>query len=407
MDHVAFARKYFVESRDKRSRIWIFSEEEPSSFLRGSVQFGHKDFTIHIVDQFAGRQPILLNYEAFTADEIQIPFRPTAILDANVVSNLHRFVTSPSRLASSVRQAVEEFLRFVVRKRFDYNPFFYYIEGAAKNDDRVFLSYAVPVTQSILTLHTMDGDYFLETGKISTLQSQLEFYEEEYKVKGLEVVAAMHARAMVCPLDRRIDGLSRLIYASLLKTAVIHRSSRRPIHQKYEELLRFFGESLDIAMGIERVVALIFFCGQFDSFIPIQSGSRSGRVLERLRATAWDLVLLRLPTRMLVADDNEVTLGYVTTSDRALRQAADACQIEAVVGLEPKRTVPLVFLRYDFALLGERLGRDTVNELRVIDEDFQRRRVGRLGDTDERISWDTLIGLTELLESDVARLCGS
>lgn len=117
-DLIEISRKHFLSTGDRESRVWMFVAEEPSAFdrsspppafLDSSVHFGPAQFGIHIVRQFTGRLPILLNYEAFTS-EVHIPFRPTAIMDSNVVNYLHRYVTSKSDLEPQRREAVVDFL---------------------------------------------------------------------------------------------------------------------------------------------------------------------------------------------------------------------------------------------------------------------------------------------------------
>ena len=149
---IEISGRYFLNSGDRDSRIWIFRPDEPSLFLKSSIQFGDDRFSVYIADPYAGLQPILLNHEAF-GNELQIPFRPTAILDSNIVTYLHGYVRSGSLLGSIQRQVIHEFLSFVIRKRLDYNPFFYYLEGTAKDKLNSMLNYAQEVSHSILTLH--------------------------------------------------------------------------------------------------------------------------------------------------------------------------------------------------------------------------------------------------------------
>jgi len=81
---------YFLTSGDRISQVWMFRHDEPSLFLQASIQIGTDRFSIYLADPFAGLQPILLNYDTISTDDpVKIGFRPTAILDSNVVTYLH------------------------------------------------------------------------------------------------------------------------------------------------------------------------------------------------------------------------------------------------------------------------------------------------------------------------------
>ncbi len=405
---IDITRRYFLGSCDRESRVWIFCRDKPSAFLPSSVHFGDDQFGIHIVDEFAGLQPILLNLDTFTRDEIRIPFRPTAILDSNVVGYLHQYVSSEPALDPQRRETVHDFLRFVVSNRLDYNPFFYYMEAAAKDEDGTLTAHARAVSESILRLHTMDNERFLATGDIVTESGLVAEYATEFGVATIEEIAPLYARAMVCPTDPRVDGLSRLIYASLLKVGLIHKRSRRGVAAKYEELRLFMQQTLDIAMGAERMLALGYFAGQYDEFIPIQRGANPDRLLKRLRAATWDMLLPRLPAEMLVSSiEDGVVLGYVCTSDRTLRQLAEGCKIEAVMGVAPKAHQPLPFMSYDLSALKQILGAEAIAEITKRDAEWQRSRLPRLTESAERISYDDLLTVIADLEAEVLQFCAS
>src|SRR5947208_12696243 len=160
-----FFSQLFTNSSDRESFVWIFDQEQPSRFLRSSEHFGDSQFEIHVIDHFAGRQPLLINFESVRR-EIQIPFRPTAILDSNVVNYLHQYVSLSPHLDLKRRNIVRDFLSFAVTNRLDYNPFFYYLEGAAKDETNSLMGHAEKASESILRLHTMDEGHFLSCGEI-------------------------------------------------------------------------------------------------------------------------------------------------------------------------------------------------------------------------------------------------
>ena len=378
---IATTQNYFLLTGDRDSRVWIFRPDEPSLFLRSSIQLGDGKFSIFIADPFAGLQPILLSYKTLTTNEpIQIPFRPTAILDSNVVTYLHQYVTSGSLLDLKQRKVVHEFLRFVVQKKLDYNPFFYYIE----------------------TTH------FLSTGELIADPAIMAMYAEEYGAETIDEIAPRYARAMVTPRNPRLDGLSKLIYAALLKIGLIHKTNKRTLMSKYHELLVFMQEVLKIGMGTERMVALAYFTGKFDNFIPIQKGAVVAKVHRRLKAAAWDLVLLRLPARLLaVSPDDEISVGYVCTSDRALWQIARTAKLEAVTKMMPKTPEGVPVLSYDPSPLELNITPALMEQIFEADTDWQQRRIPYLTGGADRIPYEILLTLIDELEQQVNVFCSA
>lgn len=398
-------QNYFANNDDRETRVWIFRPEEPSLFMKASVEFRESGFSVYIADPFSGLQPILWNYESFKK-EIQIPFRPTAILDSNIVSYLHHYVRSSSILNGKQRDVITEFLKFVIRKQLDYNAFFYYLEGSAKTEIEHLLNYAQEISNSILTLHTMNTSRFLATGEIALDVDILNLYAEEFGANTIAEIAPLYARAMVRPADPRVDRLSKLIYATLLKIGLIHKTMHTGIGAKFEELMRFMQDVLNIGMGTERMLAIGYFAGKFDGFIPIQRGAVPAKVFKRLKAAAWDLVLLRLPARLLaVSPDSEISVSYICTSDRALWQVARTARLQAVTKFTRDFPEGLPLMAYDPSPLELNIGVDLLRQMFAVDADWQRARIPRIMSTENRISYGDLLDLIGLLEEEVTAFC--
>jgi len=216
------------------------------------------------------RHPLLMCHKA-PSEKTLIPFLPAVILDSNIVSYLHQFVTGRLALDSGRRRTVEEFLRFIVASNLNYNPFFYYMEGVLENERLSKDSY-LEFSESILRLHAMDRQHFLSFGEIRTDPSLLDEYKQEYGVADFSEMAAHFANDMIVPTDFRMQWVSRLTYAALMKTALIRKTSKRGITGKYEELTDFMEDTFNIALGRERIFALEYFAGQFDGAVPVQRG---------------------------------------------------------------------------------------------------------------------------------------
>src|SRR5258706_7686904 len=125
------ALAYFSVTGDRESKVWAFRDDVPSKFLPHPFSCGSEHFRIQVVDPFASRHPLLVCHDSLSG-EVTIPFLPTVILDSNVVSYLHQYVTGGVDLDDGRRRTVKEFLTFVLTSKLNFNPFFYYMEGASR-----------------------------------------------------------------------------------------------------------------------------------------------------------------------------------------------------------------------------------------------------------------------------------
>jgi hypothetical protein len=302
---------------------------------------------------------------------------------------------------------VQKFLKFVVENQLDYNPFFYYMEGASRSMQSSHLNYS-GFSESILRLHTMDTQHFLASRQIRTDPRLLDTYRQELGADDFAELANLYAKRMVQPTDARMEWTSKLGYAALLKAGLIHKTSKHGIVAKYEELRDFMENTFNVALGRERIFALEYFAGRFDDALPIQRGANPERALKRIFATAWDLQLLHLPEVMLVADMEEgVYLSFIASADKALIKIARACRIEAVMAWAPKVHVPLPLISFDMSFLKDDIGADVVDQIGKIDESWQKSRAARLFATETHITWEGLDELISHLEKEVANCCDS
>jgi len=406
-EFVVNMRIYFGTTGDRKSKVWVFREDVPSKFLSAPFCAGDDDFRVELIDLFKGRHPLLINHDSLT-NEIHLGFRPTAILDSNVVSYLHQYVRSDPALPASRRHTIRELLQFFIKGHFDYNPFFYYIEGSSRQEQASLLGYASKFSESILRLHTMDNSHFLATGEIKVDEAVLELYTSEFGKGDFSELAAEHAKAMVLPVPFELQWRSKMSYATLLKIAMIHRTCARNVARKHEELRMFMEKKFNVALGIERMLALEYFAGHFQNFIPIQKGANPDRIFKRVRAAAWDLLLLDLPAYLLVIDNTDgISLGFPCTSDRALCSIGRVCSIEMVMAWAPREDRPVPVMGYDFRALERDIGTDLAQRIRESDQEWQEARRRRDLHSEKHISFEELEALIRDLECEVTAYCES
>lgn len=342
-------RSYFAEG-DDGTVVWWMTDAVPvdpaSPFLQHSLEFGAASSAmLSVTDPFGGREPQRIDASAAAGGEAVIPFRPTLLLDSQTVTYLHQFVSDSPRLSEAHRQMVDAFLRFALKRRLDFNPMFYFLEALRSGDDRAVV-HATATARSMLRLHTMDVPAFLATGRIDCCPTMLEPYRDEFHLDQFDEIAAAFAhqcvaRAQGYNLAR--SGSGELTYAVLLTIASIHRhrpgTSRRDIAWKCARFNEFLSR-LGVGLAFERMVALFYFAGYIDRFLPVQRGANAEHALRRIRAAVWDVEFLRIPATWLALPPVDgVVVAYPCTADRTLAFIADSFTLELVCVLGGTRPI--------------------------------------------------------------------
>ena len=348
-DHIPDLMARYFSNGDDGTVVWWMTSAAPvrshTPFLRGSLELKAAPGAVVVVaDPFNGREPQRVDAHTARGGEVTISFRVELMLDSQLVSYLHQYVQRSPRLAEQHRAMVTTLLRFAVRKRIGYNAAFYFLE-ALRNPDKREREFARGTAASMLDLHTMDGDHFLATGEIRPSFEAQETYRREHGCETFAATVDAYARgfvdaANVSPTlaDR---GAGRLRYATLLGIADIHR--RRPgtnwvdVKKKCESFDDMLGE-VGGEMALERLVAVRYFAGLMDDFLPVQKGARVDRVLARVKAAVWDLELLHMPAFLLGQPPQfGVVIAYPCTADRTLGELAKSFTLELVIVLPNDR----------------------------------------------------------------------
>jgi hypothetical protein len=348
--------RYFADG-DDGTVVWWMTYGAPvradTPFLRGSLDIKDEaGAVIVIADVFDGREPQRVDAHAARGGEATIPFRVELMLDSQLVSYMHQYVQGSPRLSGQHRSLVTRLLRFAVKKRIGYNPAFYFLE-ALRNPDNREREFARATARSILDLHTMNDRHFLATGEIRPSPEVQDIYRRDHGCETFEATVEAYGNAFVeteVSPSLADSGRGRLRYATLLGIADIHR--RRPgtnwvdIKKKCETFDDMLGE-VGAEMGLERLVAVRYFAGLLDDFLPVQKGARIDRVLARLKAAVWDLELLSMPAiRLAQPPQFGVVVAYPCTADRRLGDLARSFTIELVVSLADDRyPLPVYGLR--------------------------------------------------------------
>jgi hypothetical protein len=320
--YIEALRRYYQASDNRHGKIVGFSSNQPSPFLRGSIEVAHENHKIVIIDSFNGTRPFVFNHRFLVEDDGRQQFQCGFIFDSQVVvDSLHRFVTDTDGRfrATAVGLATANLIRTIAEyslRGWDINPFFYIMEALSKAAFDVALPWAQSYGASIMKLQSMDDRAFIKFGEIIPDPNKLEEHAARHGRASFELAAASVARDFYHFEMDSISHVLQVIYACLLKIGILqHRKADE--HQKLAELFEFFGNDIGAFMLREAVAACLHFRGQSRRLIPIQFGAKD--VKKKLMASAWDLFLLRLPEALIENEGNEYTsIYYVCTADKAL-----------------------------------------------------------------------------------------
>lgn len=222
-------RNYYASSGDRTSKLVDFLPDIPSQFLRGSEYVAEKGADFTIIDSFAGAMPIVLDHRFLIQGQEAVPFSVDILLDSNVVSYLHQYVTDRHGVFRKSDRGIATFK--LIRKLAEYsgrgweiNPFFYLLEAVSKNNFHTAYQYAQALVHSIKTLQLMNEGVFLETGRIEGDAARYRGFSDIFASASLETVSAsdvlyFSTSSIVTEARRLID----VIYAALLKITIIDR----------------------------------------------------------------------------------------------------------------------------------------------------------------------------------------
>ena len=283
------------------------------------MDIAHGKDRYRIIDQFAGRQPVLLNYDSLVNDMNQIAFIPTLLLDSNVVTDFHKYATQGKPYRSSSRGiATGRLLKKIVSLGWDYNPTFYHIETLARNVFEKTFPHALEFTETMFQLHTMDEAYFLESGEIRPDEKQVTAYMESHNVKTFSELSERHLRDMATKLvPHGLPDILQVTYACLLKAGILNckKMSQR---SKMEQFVEFLQTQVRCFLLREALVAGLHFRSKAGNLIPIHPNYKKD-FRRTIMASSWDIALLRMPELFLsLGQQQETTLAYVCTGGRTL-----------------------------------------------------------------------------------------
>jgi len=176
----------------------------------------------------------------------------------------------------------------------------------------------------------------------------------------------------------------------------------------------FMEHSLGIVLDAELVLALNYFARphRYQRFIrPLQPEMRFTKFRNDLYASAWDLLLVRLPEQILSRStpgsgvvSRSCHLSYVCTAEHALRDIMSSRSILTVYQLPPELGDPKRVIVHNREMLEAVLGEDTLRKIQIEDGEWQINRF-RNSMVRSPVSSDVLADVIVSLEAEAVAFC--
>jgi hypothetical protein len=402
-------KNYFLGTGDKDAHFFeIAASPYDSMFYSESKVFGSGEHKIHIIDQFCGKRPALFNHDFCTNDdELQLQFWCSITLDSNVVSLLHEFVTNRSGMSKEKHDATYSFLIHLTEVNCDYSPMFYVMESYFKSKEEEFYEHVPKALSSILKLHSMNESTFLKDGIMCLKPDAVQFYSELYQSDDFEECGLNWAKKIVKDIkDTDLQYRINLTYASLLKMVLIKFADNKGIYRKSEEFENFMVNELGMRLARESSLALYYFSNLAGKLINTQANMSFDSAVHDLKATAWDLYLLKLPEQLLTPNHlPELNTSYVATSEVKLYEIGKLFDIQHLACRTDDSGIGMPVLSFDIIDIERRVGNKAVAKLLKRNEEISFKRMSQ--EKIVGVNPHKLDSLLSDLEIQLSYLCAS
>lgn len=400
-------KNYFVGTGDKHAHFFeIAASPYESLFYKESKVFGEGTHKIHIIDQFSGKRPALFNHEFCTnSDMLKLHYWCSITLDSNVVSLLHEYVTNKAEMNVHRREATKDFIVHLAKENCDFSPMFYVIESFFKSNEDEFYEHVPKTLASILKLHCMHENEFATKGTISLKEDAIQYYFNLYGANSFKECGLNWAKEIVKGLNNiDTEYKVKLTYSCVLKMVLIKFMDNKGVYKKTEEFEKFMMNELGIRLARESSLALYYFCNLAGKFINTQANMALSDAIHDLKATAWDLWLLKLPEQLLTPNYlPELNTSYVATSEVKLYEIGNMFDIQHLACRTDDVGVGAPVLSFDMCEIEKKIGDKAVTKLLKRNEEisFKRLSVGSV----QSISPHKLDILISDLETQLSYLC--
>ncbi len=341
---LASFRHHCLSTGDEGARAWWFTDGPSTPAVLGHQTFGtaHSSLRIHLLDPYHGRAPTLINLTTLRdGPNVQISLVPFVIFDSNVISYVNAYLNGREEHIER-RGVTEEFLRFVFERGLDPSPVFYFMESLARADSSRWRERAAGFAGTLFDVQTLDRELFLNEGRLasslSARRQQMGFQKTSDSTELMEKYLDSLSPDTVLAEVEKID----LTYAALMKATLLRVDSGTSLPDRFVELGDFMATRLGAVLGLEGFAGVLHWVApeRFARLLtPLQTGARADRLFSKLRSTAWDIYLGRLPEQfgrfIPNSDPGEAeavcNLYYVATGEDSLADLLRHRSIELLI----------------------------------------------------------------------------
>jgi hypothetical protein len=240
----------------------------------------------------------------------------------------------------------------------------------------------------------MDELYFLQKREIRVNDVTLGKYAEKFGTNDVDEMAKRQCEILQ---KMHVPGTDwKVLYLIILKAALIHRTFGGDFEAKVRKLYEFVYEIFGVLFSRELGVASFYFSGELDKFIPLQKNANAENTIKRMRSTAWDMYLLRLPELMLCHEIAPIPLAMICTGDKGVQAVGKRFRIRRLFTTQGM-PFPELEIRFDG-------NRNDEFRAELFEEFSQNRKEKRRGlDVDQVLSG--LDKHIERLENEIIEFC--
>lgn len=328
---------------------WIVHDSPiESEWMKETVIFG-KGNPIHLIDQFCGKQPFLINQKYIIDGQLHYPACAVAIVDSNLMDGIVAFMDG-----ATVEDGMRGFINFISTKEWGISPAFYLTEQYAKSTWDNFLLHAKRRMRYFYRFLALDREHFLATDQVRLLPEAISFFLEAGRATSLDELADRHVEYFSSEHTQR-EALETVEASeiALLKMVLVREFEMRGASAvtQFVAYQQFMSSVVGVALARESQLALHYFCGHAGSLLGIKENTSKKNALKNIRSTAWDLLLLRTPELMLKPPEiaGYVPVGYVATHEQRLAELANLMSVHSTFSDKKSAT------QYNMAVIPENI----------------------------------------------------
>jgi len=245
----------------------------------------------------------------------------------------------------------------------------------------------------------MDELHFMKKRVIRSDAEILEKYAVKFKTSNIDEMAH-HQYDHFKQISISVADW-KIAYLVILKAVVIQHLSKTNLQSKLKKLYNFIYEIFGTLLAKELYIAVFYFSGKIEKFIPIKKGSNFETAIYKLKSTAWDLYLLRLPELFLCDDISPITLATICTGDKSVQYIGRKIRIRKVYSEQGK---PFPELEIDFSDINNPKS-SPPDLIKKTFEEFEENREKRRNLLTPKLATTEIDEIIKALELEVKKIC--